>query len=106
MTYKLYGMKPTTENLSAAADYEYYLATPKFLLLYTQKEKPEKSIEIKAEQLTQSAAQWLYECNLDIIRRTVRDSPDMQKKMSDFLVSLEKELEKEQEKLEGAPVGN
>ena len=106
MKYHLFGMKPTTDNLSAAGQYEYYLATPKFLLLYTQKGQPEKSIEIKGAQLTQSAVQWLYECNLDIIQRTVRDSPDMQKKMSDFLASLETELEKEKVKLEGTPVGD
>lgn len=106
MTYRLFGMKPTAENLAAAGDYEYYLATPQYLLLYTQKEQPEKSIPVTPGQMTEIGFQWLYECNLEIIRNTVRDSPDMQKKMSDFLASLETELEKEKAKLEGPPGGN
>lgn len=97
MTYRLYGMKPTVENISKAKGY--YRATPGYLLVYTAGRKPAKSIPVSAEQLSPDDKTWLRTCNLEIIREAVEKSPDIQQRMRDFLGRLEIELEKEREKV-------
>lgn len=97
MTYRLYGMKPTVENISKAKGY--YRATPSYLLIYTAGRKPAKSIPVKEEQLSPDDRAWLRMCNLEIIRETVEKSPDIQRRMTDFLGRLEAELEVERKKV-------
>ena len=102
MTYKLYGMKPTVENITKAKGY--YRATSGYLLVYTAGRKPAKSIPVKEEQLSPGDRAWLRTCNLEIIQETVEKSPDMQRRMMDFLGRLETELEAERKRVEA--VGN
>lgn len=98
MTYRLYGLKPTAENIARAKGY--YRATPDYLLVYTAGRKPAKSTPVKEEQLSREDKAWLQVCNLKIIRETVEKSPDIQQKMTDFLARLETELEAERKKME------
>lgn len=98
MRYRLFGMKPTAENIAKAMGY--YRATPGYLLVYTAGRKPAKSIPIKEEQLSPDDKAWLQMCNREIIRETVEKSPDIQEKMMDFLDRLETELEVERKKVE------
>lgn len=97
MKYRLFGLKPTEENIAKAKGY--YRATPGYLLIYTAGRKPKKSIPVKVEQLSQDDKTWLRTCNMEIIRETVEKSPDIQQRMIDFLGRLETELEKEREKV-------
>ncbi len=99
MKYRLFGMKPTTENICWAAQYGYYRATPGYLLTYTKGRKPPRSIPVAVEQLSAEDRLWLQRCNNEIIRETVEQSPGIQEKMMRLLGSLGVELEKEQEKL-------
>lgn len=98
MTYKLYGMKPTAENIARAKGY--YRATPGYLLVYTAGRKPAKSILVKEDQLSPDDMAWLQACNLEIIRDTVEKSPDIQQRMTDFLARLGVELEVERKKVD------
>lgn len=98
MTYRLYGMKPTAENIAKAKGY--YRATPEYLLVYTAGRKPAKSNPVKEEQLSPDDRAWLRMCNMEIIQETVEKSPDIQQKMTDFLARLEAELEVERKKVE------
>jgi len=97
VTYRLYGMKPTAENLAGAKGY--YRATPGYLLVYTAGRKPAKSIPVSVEQLSPDDRAWLRTCNMEIIRETVENTPDLQEKMTRFLGNLEAELEKERKKV-------
>lgn len=98
MKYRLFGMKPTSENIARARGY--YRATPGYLLIYTAGRKPAKSIPVKEEQLSPDDRAWLRACNLEIIQETVEKSPDIQRRMTDFLGRLETELEVERKKVE------
>lgn len=98
MKYRLFGMKPTEENIANAKGY--YRSTPGYLLIYTAGRKPPKSIPVKEEQLSPDDRAWLRMCNLEIIRETVEKSPDIQRSMMDFLGRLETELEVERKKVE------
>lgn len=106
MKYKLYGLKPTTENIYRASRYGYYRATPEYLLVYTEGRKPPNSILVDPEQLSVDDAAWLRQCNLGIIAQTVNASRDIQKNMTAFLERLESELEKEKTRLEANAVGS
>ncbi len=105
MKYRLFGMKPTSQNIARAARYGCYRATPGYLLVYTRGRKPPGSISVKAEELSEGDALWLRQCNTEIIRQTVNDSQDIQKNMDAFLARLEDELEKERTRLEANAVG-
>lgn len=96
MKYRLFGMKPTQENIAKAKGY--YRATSGYLLVYTAGRKPAKSIPVKEEQLSPGDRAWLRTCNMEIIRETVEKSPDIQEKMMNFLSRLGTELEKERKK--------
>lgn len=98
MKYRLFGMKPTEENIAKAKGY--YRATPGYLLVYTAGRKPAKSTPVKEEQLSSDDRAWLRACNMEIIREAVEKSPDIQQRMMDFLGRLETELEVEREKVE------
>lgn len=98
MKYRLFGMKPTEENIAKAKGY--YRATPGYLLIYTAGRKPAKSIPVKEEQLSPDDRAWLRMCNLEIIQDTVEKSPDIQQRMTDFLARLRAELEVERKKVE------
>lgn len=98
MRYRLFGLKPTAENISKAKGY--YRATPGYLLVYTAGRKPAKSIPVKEDQLSPDDMAWLRACNLEIIRDTVEKSPDIQQKMTGFLARLGAELEAEKKKVE------
>lgn len=98
MKYRLFGMKPTAENIAKAKGY--YRATPGYLLIYTAGRKPAKSIPVKEEQLSPDDRAWLRMCNMEIIQDTVEKSPDIQQRMTDFLARLGAELEVERKKVE------
>lgn len=98
MKYRLFGMKPTAENIAKAKGY--YRATPGYLLVYTAGRKPAKSIPVMEELLSPEDRAWLRTCNMEIIRETVEKSPDIQQRMTDFLARLGAELEVERKKVE------
>lgn len=105
MKYRLYGMKPTVENIAWAAGRCRYRATPGYLLVYTRGRKPKSSIQVKAEQLSREDVLWVQRCNMEIIQEMVEKRPDTQKEIVQFLERLESELEKERARLEVEAVG-
>ena len=103
MKYRLFGMKPTAENISQAAGY--FRAAPGYQLVYTRGRKPPGSIPVRAEQLSPKDRAWLQTCNMGIIQSAVNQDPGMQENMMQFLARLEGELEKEKAKLEVKRIG-
>ena len=99
MKYKLYGMKPSAENIAGAGEHRYYRATPVYLLIYTAGDAPPKSIPVSVELLSQEDQAWLQKCNVEIIRETVEKSPDARERLVRFMERLETELENERKKV-------
>lgn len=99
MKYKLYGMKPSEENIAGAAGHRYYRATPGYLLIYTAGTAPAKSIPVSVGLLSQEDQAWLQRCNVEIIQETMEKSPDARGQMVRFMERLETELEKERKKV-------
>lgn len=101
--YRIYAMKPTGENIYRASEkYRFFRATPQYLLVYTEKKKPQESTLVKdTSSLNLVDQSWIQSCNLIIADETLKKSPSAQEKMSDFLKVLEQEIEKEKELLKG-----
>lgn len=96
-------MKSTGENIyRASKKYRFFRATPQYLLVYTEKKKPQESTLVnKPESLNLADQSWIQACNLLIADEELKNSPSTQEKMCDFLKALEKEMEKEKELLKG-----
>lgn len=104
LRYRIYAMKATPENIEAAQKkYKYFRATKSYLLVYTEKRKPQGSVLVKdAEQLADADKGWIQGCNIIILDELARNNPDTQNQMMGFLSDLERELERERELLKEA----
>lgn len=79
--------------------YKYYRATPKHLLIYTEKRKPVGSLLVKKVEALNSADQgWLAGCNAIILEEEAKANPNTAENMMKFLSDLDAELGKELEK--------
>ena len=104
LKYRVYAMKVTPENIETAQrKYKYFRATKSYLLVYTEKRKPDKSVLVRdVGQLPDADKGWVQGCNIIILDELARNSPDTQDQMMGFLSDLERELERERELLKEA----
>ena len=76
--------------------YKYYQATPRNLLIYTDKRKPVGSLLVKeAEALSGADQGWLMACNAIILEEEAKKNPRTVENMMKFLSDLDTELGKE-----------
>lgn len=105
LSYKLYALHTTQENLKVAEQERFYRVTPGYILVYRRsrrklltgaKEIAKSNIRI----LSDADRAWLNECNLTVLKDYAR--AHQQKILKDsnaFLDSIERELQVEREKL-------
>ena len=95
--FHLYVMPPTPENVDMAQRrYKYYRATPRNLLIYTEKRKPVGSLLVKkVEALSVADQGWLMGCNAIILEEEAKKDPNTVDSMMKFLSDLDTELGKE-----------
>ena len=80
----------------AQGQYKYYRATPRNLLIYTDKRKPVGSLLVKkAEALSGADHGWLMACNAIILEEEAKKTPRTVENMMKFLSDLDAELGKE-----------
>ena len=93
-------MPPTPENVDMVQrQYKYYRATPRNLLIYTEKRKPIGSLLVKkAEALDRGDQGWLLGCNFMILSDAANSCTGSLDNMSKFLRDLDAELGKEMAK--------
>ena len=95
--FRLYVMPPTPDNIDMAQErYKYYRATPKHLLIYTEKRKPVGSLLVKkVDSLSSADHGWLAGCNAIILEEEAKANPNTVENMMKFLSDLDTELGKE-----------
>lgn len=80
----------------AQGQYKYYRATPRNLLIYTDKRKPVGSLLVKEATALSGADQgWLMACNAIILEEEAKKNPRTVENMMKFLSDLDTELGKE-----------
>lgn len=80
----------------AQGQYKYYRATPRNLLIYTDKRKPVGSLLVKkVEALSGADHGWLMACNAIILEEEAKKNPRTVENMMKFLSDLDTELGKE-----------
>ena len=95
-TYALYALQLTEANVIRAMPERFVRATPDYILIYTDAEQPEKSVQIKMEdirRLTNADREWLSVCNLAVIRdEMARREPQILERLSSTINYLEAAL--------------
>lgn len=106
-TYRLYAMPTKEETIEGMENYRFSRVTPEYGLIYTEKEQPKGSLELKeedAKRLTKADESWLICCNLTIIKEEIKKKkPELMRKLEekvDGIEALLKELSEETEKSE------
>ena len=104
--YRLFALRPDESGVKCATESEFSRITPKYVLIYKSGRKPENSVNIKSadlDRLTLADEQWLFESNLKIIAKEARKKrPETEAKLNAMVESLQKALEEERKKEEGA----
>lgn len=102
--YRLYELASTMRVLEAVQEKQrFFRATPDHVLVYTRGRKPEGGTLVKnVAALCATDKAWLEGCNIIIAEELLQKSQEAQGKMTAFLSSLEKELEKERDLLRGS----
>lgn len=106
IVWRLYAMRPTDENIQRALKERFHRITTKYVLIYTgEKLQDENVAEIEQEDyhaLSKDDTEWLNEANMELLRE-FRDNhaETIQQAQVDFLKEFERELEREQERLNG-----
>lgn len=97
-TYKLYALRTTPENIDAYGTERFIRATGEYLLLYTDKEKPENSIEVEGKHLSDADSKWLLDCNaLLIIEHFQEQEEQIANAMGERVEALESLLREQKE---------
>lgn len=98
--YKLYAMRP--EKADAVLNSERFTrVTAGYALIYTTKRKPKEAVEVDdLKRMTEADMNWLYQCNMTLLREFAENhEEEVGIAMGSFFQRLEKELNKEQEKM-------
>lgn len=91
-------MALTNESVDYAATQRFHRMTPGYILIFTQDEKPKKSVEIsvhEAESLTDYDKAWLRNCVEVVLIETVTSEDSIEKTMT-MLEQFEQALQEEQ----------
>ena len=106
-TYRLYAMPTKPETIEGMDRFRFSRVTPEYSLVYTEKDHPEGSLELReedAKRLTKADESWLICCNLTIIKEEIeKKKPELLKKLAekvDGIEALLKEISEEAEKSE------
>ena len=94
--WRLYALQPTEQNIEYAQTMRFARIKPEYILLYKSGRKPKDAICIgkdKLDSLSQSDAEWLFNCGVVLLGDTVkRNTP----KTMEMLARLEAELQKQE----------
>jgi hypothetical protein len=106
--YRLYAAPFSADALNALRKAQYCRASGDYILVYTSRKLPEgvDAIEIKdedAKQLTAAEAEWLFDCNVEILKaetqaRSGEILKDLSVKIGNLEAALRAEMEKETQK--------
>jgi hypothetical protein len=95
-TYALYALQLTEENVIKAMPERFMRATPDYILIYTDEEQPQKSVQIGIDdirRLTNADREWLSVCNLAVIRdEMARNEPQILERLSSTINYIEAAL--------------
>lgn len=91
--YRLYALPTTPAALDGMGPQRFSRVTPEYSLVYTDKEQPKGSVEMKEEDATRLSAadeNWLLSCNLTLIKEEIeRKKPELLRKLSEKIESME-----------------
>lgn len=100
-TYRLYATRLTTENLADLSGERFVRATAfpePYILVYTDKDAPKNGVEIENERedvLSDADKLWLCDCQCVALMDAARNNPDAIQDMSQRIVALESELQRQ-----------
>ena len=93
-SYKLFAMEATYENVLVATKEKYYRITADYILVYTNGDAPENSVEFTdgdAVRLSDSEMQWLFDINVELLQEQIaKETPQIVERLSAYLNQLEK----------------
>ena len=98
--YRLYSLRPTSDNIEMASGERFHRITPGYILIYTQSEQPDKSVEItikEAAALTAYDKTWLRDCVKILLIEAVTSEPN-ENRVIDMLLKVEQALAAESER--------
>lgn len=98
--YKLYAAALNQENIKLAENKRFSRITQRYILIFDNGEKPEKSGEITKDEyyrLTSEDKVWLADCLLKIVADNMTTDESFQDKLS----TIEEALEAERKRLKG-----
>lgn len=106
IVWRLYAMRPTDQNIKRALKERFHRITTKYVLVYTGEKLHDADIaEIGQEDyhaLSKDDTEWLNEANMELLQEFQSNHADtIQQAQVDFLKEFERELEREQERLNG-----
>ena len=105
MKYELFALRSTDENMSRILSNRFSRVTPKYALVYTNKDAAENAVPIRNEdirRLTKADEQWLLECNVRIIAEETKKSiHENGNKLNVMVDNLESALAEEAKKVSG-----
>ena len=105
ITYALYAMELSHQNVKIAATYRFCRLTPFYILVYTDRDKPENAINVEqteTHRLTEADNQWLEDCNTAILAEKMKEhEAEIAAEMMERIERLEKALEAERRNREG-----
>lgn len=98
IAYKLYALELTREGIKTASEQRFCRITPFYVLVYTDGDAPQDSIEITEEEtnrLTKQDEQWLLDCNTAILMEQMhKHEAEISKDVLQRMEKWEQELEK------------
>lgn len=99
--FSVYELKNTKTNIKRVqSQYEFYYIDTDCILVYTDKEQPERSKLVQnIKILSSNQLSWINDCNLKLTEQMLSEHRDTQKMMQSFLDSFAKELSLEQERM-------
>lgn len=99
--FKLYALLANAETISYANTQRFHRITPCYVLVFTQDDMPENSIEItaaEADELTDYDIAWLRDCSLTIALEAIQSEDTAQKTMT-MLEKIEQALQAQAEQI-------
>lgn len=99
--FKLYALLANTEAISYASAQRFHRITPCYVLVFTQDDMPDKSIEItatEADELTEYDKAWLRDCALTVALEALQSEETAGKTMN-MLEKIEQALQAQAEQI-------
>lgn len=101
--FRLYALSVTPENVEQAVERRFSRILPEYILVYTDGEAPERSVEVTQEhlyRLTKEDQSWIMECaGYLLMERLEKEKPAVEKRLSDMIDALGAALDEERAKL-------